>query len=239
MPISAPQQYAHQTSGAPIHTPPRSPNCHSSKFFKLGDTDPEPFASGNRPLSGVRALDLTHVIAGPLCGRTLAEHGARVMRLSAPHRYHNESFVIDTGHGKLSTWLDLRDAPARQQLLTLTSDADVFIQGFRPDALAKFGLTPEELIAERPGLVYVTLSAFGHVGPWSKRRGFDSLLQSTSGIAHEGGDGSAPKHLPAQALDYVTGYLAAFGAMAALSRRAREGGSYLVRVSLAQTGRWI
>ena len=161
------------------------------------------------------------------------------MRLSAPHRYHNESFVIDTGHGKLSTWLDLRDAPARQQLLTLTSDADVFIQGFRPDALAKFGLTPEELIAERPGLVYVTLSAFGHVGPWSKRRGFDSLSQSTSGIAHEGGDGSAPKHLPAQALDYVTGYLAAFGAMAALSRRAREGGSYLVRVSLAQTGRWI
>ena len=187
----------------------------------------------------MRALDLTHVIAGPVCGRALAEHGAEVMRIGAPNGYYNESFVIDTGHGKLSAHLDLRTVSDRGRLLSPARECDVFIQGFRPGALAKLGLAPEDLWAVRPGLIYVTLSAFGHAGPWVQRRGFDSLLQSTSGIAHEGGNGTPPKHLPAQALDYATGYLAAFGALVALERRAREGGSYMVRVSLAQTGRWI
>ena len=206
---------------------------------RVSDTEPEHLSPAERPLSGIRALDLTHVIAGPVCGRTLAEHGAEVMRIGAPRGYYNESFVIDTGHGKLSARLDLRAASDRERLLSLAREADVFIQGFRPGALAQLGLAPEDLWSVRPGLIYVTLSAFGHAGPWAKRRGFDSLLQSTSGIAHEGGDGMTPKHLPAQAFDYATGYLAAFGALVALERRAREGGSYLVRVSLAQTGRWI
>ena len=209
------------------------------EVVKFGDSDPEPLTAADRPLAGVRALDLTHVIAGPVCGRTLAEHGAQILRLSAQHRYNYESFAIDTGLGKLSAWLDFREESEHQRLLSLVSESDVVVQGFRPGALAKFDLTPERLMAKRPGIVYVTLSAFGHRGPWSMRRGFDSLLQSTTGIAHEGGDGSTPKHLPAQALDYVAGYLAAFGAIVALSRRTIEGGSYLVRVSLAQAGRWI
>jgi hypothetical protein len=94
----------------------------------------------------------------------------------------------------------------------------------------------------RPGIVYVTLSAFGHEGPWRARRGFETIVQSVSGMADEQGifqGGEAPRHLPAQVVDHGTGYLAAFGAMMALARRAREGGSYLVRVSLAQTGRWV
>lgn len=209
------------------------------EVIRVSDSDPEPLPRARRPLSGVRVLDLTHVIAGPVCGRTLAEHGADVMRISATHRYNHEPFVIDTGHGKLSVFLDLKAEADIQQLLQLLRDADIFVQGFRPEALTRFGLAPEDLMTIRPGLIYVTLSAFGHTGPWAARRGFDSLLQSTTGIAHEGGDGITPKHLPAQALDYVSGYLAAFGALVALERRCREGGSHLVRVSLAQTGRWI
>lgn len=209
------------------------------EVVKIGESEPETLATARRPLEGVRVLDLTHVIAGPVCGRTLAEHGADVMRISAPHRYNHQDFVVDTGHGKLSVNLDLRGDEGRDKLFELVGNADIFAQGFRPGALARLGLTSEDLAARRPGLIYVTLSAFGHAGPWAPRRGFDSLLQTTTGIAYEGGEGGAPKHLPAQALDYVTGYLAAFGALVALERRARVGGSYLVRVSLAQTGRWI
>lgn len=209
------------------------------EIIKIGESVPEPLEAAPRPLENVRVLDLTHVIAGPVCGRTLAEHGADVMRISAPHRYNHQDFVVDTGHGKLSVNLDLRDDLERQKLVELLAGADIFAQGFRPNGLAKFGLTVDDLVALRPGLIYVTLSAFGHEGPWAERRGFDSLLQATTGIAYEGGEAGVPKHLPAQALDYVTGYLAAFGAMAALERRACVGGSYLVRVSLAQTGHWI
>ena len=209
------------------------------EVVKAGDSDPEMPAAARRPLDGVRVLDLTHVIAGPVCGRTLAEHGADVMRISAPHRYNHQDFVVETGHGKLSVNLDLREATERDKLFKLVRSADIFVQGFRPGALAGFGLTVDDLVAQRPGVIYVTLSAFGHAGPWSARRGFDSLLQTTTGIAAEGGEGGVPRHLPAQALDYVTGYLAAYGALVALEQRARVGGSYLVRVSLAQTGRWI
>jgi crotonobetainyl-CoA:carnitine CoA-transferase CaiB-like acyl-CoA transferase len=209
------------------------------EVVKVGDSDPEMPAAARRPLDGVRVLDLTHVIAGPVCGRTLAEHGADVMRISAPHRYNHQDFVVETGHGKLSVNLDLREAAERDKLFKLVRSADIFVQGFRPGALAGFGLTVDDLVAQRPGVIYVTLSAFGHAGPWSARRGFDSLLQTTPGIAAEGGEGGVPRHLPAQALDYVTGYLAAYGALVALEQRARVGGSYLVRVSLAQTGRWI
>jgi len=212
------------------------------EIVRLGDAPPEPPGAGPRPLSGVRALDLTRVIAGPVCGRTLAEHGADVLAITAAHLPSMDAHVMDNGRGKLSAHLDLRREDDLGRLRTLIGDADVFVQSYRPGALAARGLAPEEVARLRPGIVYVTLSAYGHAGPWRGRRGFDSLVQCASGIAHEGGVAAGvdgPRHLPAQALDHATGYLAAFGAMVALSRRAQEGGSWLVRVSLAQTARWL
>ena len=211
------------------------------EIIKLGDSAPEPPPEGDRPLSGVRVLDLTRVIAGPMCGRTLAEHGADVMRVSGPGLPFIEPLVIDTGYGKLAAEVDLKSAEGRETLRTLLTEADVLSQGYRPGAIAALGFAPEQLARLRPGIVCVSLSAYSHVGPWRDKRGFDSLVQSCSGIVHEHGEGldGAPRHLPAQILDYVTGYLGAFGAMEALRRRAIEGGSYLVRVSLVQTAHWI
>lgn len=212
------------------------------EIMRIGDSPPEPLGPAERPLARVRALDLTRVIAGPVCGRTLAEHGADVLLITAPHLPDIEVLVMDTGRGKLSAQLDLRREDGRERLRALVRESDIFCQGYRPEALATHGFSPEEVARLRPGIIYATLSAYSHVGPWQKRRGFDSLVQSVSGIAHEGGATAGldrPKPLPAQALDHASGYLLAFGAMVALMRRAREGGSYLVRVSLAQTGRWI
>jgi crotonobetainyl-CoA:carnitine CoA-transferase CaiB-like acyl-CoA transferase len=165
-----------------------------------------------------------------------------VLAVSAAHLPNLEPLVIDTGRGKRSTQIDLRKAEGRATLHDLVRGADVFLQAYRPGALAAHGCSVEELCALRPGLVYVTLSAYSHAGPWKARRGFDSLVQSATGIAWEEGKAAAlpgPGKLPCQALDHATGYLAAFGAMMALQRRAVEGGSWLVRVSLAQTGRWL
>lgn len=206
---------------------------------RIGDTDPIPLPSGPRPLSGVRVLDLTRVLAGPTGARTLAEQGADVLRISSPRHPDDQRMMIDTGHGKRSAVIDLRDADDLAILRTLIGGADVFSQGYRPGAIAAFGLSPTELAAIRPGMVSVSFSAFGRLGPWSSRRGFDSIVQSVSGIAIANGDPEKPRWLPANPLDYITGYLAAFGALVALRRRAREGGSYHVEVSLAQAGRYL
>ena len=212
------------------------------EIVRIGDAPAEPCGDGVRPLGGVRALDLTRVIAGPICGRTLAEHGADVLLITARHLPGIDVLVMETGHGKRSARLDLRRADEADRLRALVRGADVFCQSYRPGALAARGFGPADAARLRPGIVYVTLSAYGHVGPWAARRGFDSIVQTVSGIAHEGGRDAGidrPVPLPAQALDHSSGYLAAAGAMLALARRAREGGSWLVRVSLAQTGRWI
>lgn len=212
------------------------------EIVKIGESPPEPAGAGPRALSGLRVLDLTRVIAGPVCGRALAAYGADVLLVTAPHLPNLPALVIDTGLGKLSTSLDLRQAGHADRLRSLALGADVFCQSYRPGALARRGLAPEDLARLRPGIVYVTLSAFGHSGPWRERRGFETIIQSVTGMAHEQGmatGGGRPQHLPAQVVDHGTGYLAGFGALIALARRAREGGSYLVRVSLAQTGRWV
>jgi crotonobetainyl-CoA:carnitine CoA-transferase CaiB-like acyl-CoA transferase len=195
-----------------------------------------------RPLSGVRVLDLTRVIAGPVCGRTLAAHGADVMRITAPHLPDLPLLDIDMGRGKLSASLDLRAAEERERLAALIREAHVFVQGYRPGGLAGLGFSPEACAETRPGIVAVTLSAYGRAGPWAPRHGFDSLVQTASGINHAEAQAASvdrPKELPCQALDHATGYLMAFGAMMALLRKAREGGSWHVRVSLAQTGHWL
>ena len=210
---------------------------------RIGNAPPSPFSSGpDRPLSGLRVLDLTRIIAGPVAGRALAAHGADVLAVSAPHLPSIEALVMDTGRGKRSAFVDLRVKEGKQILTDLLAGADVFVQGYRPGALASHGFGPREAAAMRPGIVYVSLSAYGHAGPWAKRRGFDSLVQTASGYnqAEAAAAGvKGPKALPCQALDHASGYFMALGALAALIRRATEGGSWHVQVSLAQTGHWL
>ena len=214
------------------------------EIVKIGESDPEPLPAGDRPLSGVRVLDLTRVLAGPTCARTLAEHGADVLKVTGAHLPNIGYQEYDTGHGKLSTHLDLREHSDLDTLRGLVKGADVFSQGYRPGTLGNRGLSAEELAGIRPGLIYVSLCAFSHVGPWASRRGFDTLVQTVSGITDRQGEkfpGTAPgpQFYPVSAIDYLTGYLMAFGAVEALNRRTSEGGSWLVRISLAQVGRWL
>ena len=152
------------------------------EIVRIGDSAPEPLPAGNRPLSGIRVLDLTRVLAGPTCARTLAEHGADVLKITAKHLPNLGYQEWDTGHGKLSAQLDLRATGDCETLRGLVREADVFSQGYRPGSLAGRGLSPEELATIRPGLVYISLSAFGHAGPWSSRRGFDTVVQTVSGM---------------------------------------------------------
>jgi hypothetical protein len=209
---------------------------------KIGEAAPKPWPTGERPLAGLRVLDLSRVIAGPVAGRTLAAHGADVLLVSGADLPAIPWLTIDTGRGKLTTFIDLKRDGGRDQLKELLAEADIFSQGYRPQALADLGFTAEEAARINPGIIFVSLSAYGHVGPWASRRGFDSLVQTTTGFNHAEGMAAGingPKELPAQILDHATGYLMAFGAMMAKARQSREGGSWHVRVSLAQTGRWI
>jgi len=209
------------------------------EITRIVDAPPQPLPKGDRPLAGVRVLDLTRVLAGPTCARTLAEHGADVLKITAAHLPDSGAVELDTGLGKLAAHLDLRTSEGMARLRELLRDADVFSQSYRPGTLAARGFSPEEAAGLRPGIVYVSLSAWGQTGPWRERRGFDSIVQAVSGMACASGDGAKPRLMPVSAIDYVSGYLMAFGAMVALARRAREGGSWLVRVALARTGRWI
>jgi crotonobetainyl-CoA:carnitine CoA-transferase CaiB-like acyl-CoA transferase len=211
-------------------------------FEKIADARPRPWPSGDRPLAGLRVLDLSRVIAGPVAGRTLAAHGADVMLISGPDLPAIPWLVIDTGRGKLTSFADLKSEQGCTVLRDLLSSADIFSQGYRPHALARLGFSPQEAARINPGIIYVSLSAYGHAGPWADRRGFDSLVQTTTGFNHAEGQAAGvdgPKELPAQMLDHTTGYLMAFGAMMAKARQSREGGSWHVRVSLAQTGGWL
>ncbi|SDP18699.1 CoA transferase [Afipia sp. GAS231] len=209
---------------------------------KIGEAAPKPWPAGDRPLSDIRVLDLSRVIAGPVAGRTLAAHGADVLLISSPDLPAIPWLTIDTGRGKLTGFVDLKGAQGCGVLRDLLADADIFSQGYRPRAIAALGFSPEEAAHISPGIVYVTLSAYGHAGPWAERRGFDSLVQTTTGFNHAEGQAAGldgPKELPAQMLDHATGYFMAFGAMMAKARQAREGGSWHVQVSLAGTGRWL
>ena len=214
------------------------------EIIKIGDSPPEKLPDGDRPLSGVRVLDLTRVLAGPTCARTLAEHGADVLRITGAHLPSYDHHEYDTGHGKLSAHLDLRDQKDLETLRELVRETDVISQAYRPGTLSNRGLSPEALAQLRPGIIYVSLSAFSHVGPWASRRGFDTVVQTVNGITNRQGElfpGAAPgpQFYPVSAVDYLSGYLMAFGALVALARRAHEGGSWLVRISLAQTGHWL
>lgn len=186
------------------------------------------------PMAGVRVLDLTRVIAGPVATRTLGLLGADVLRIDSPGLPESGDAYADTGFGKRSALLDLA-AGDRAVFEGLLAGADVVVTGYRPGALERFGLGAEELLARRPGLVVAELCAWGWRGPWAGRRGFDSLVQAGYGIAAACGDAHAPGVLPAQALDHGTGYLAAAGVLRALA----EGGGKALRFSLAGTASWL
>ena len=213
---------------------------------RIGDAPVQPLPPAVRPLAGVRVLDLTRIIAGPVAGRALAAYGADVLNITCARLPSIPILVIDTGRGKRTAQLDLDTPEGATRLHALAREADVFLQGYRPGGIAARGFSEAALLAARPGVVVATLSAFGHQGPWAGRRGFDSLTQNANGINWEeaqaaGRDGivARPKELPAQALDHAAGYLLAFGVMVALKKRAESGGSWRVRTSLAQVGHWL
>ena len=208
-------------------------------IVKIGEATAEPLPEGNRPLSGVRVFDLTRVLAGPTSGRVLAENGADVLHVAAPHLPYQSEILMDTGHGKRCAWIDLRQAAGVETMTALLRKADVFTQGYRPGALAAHGFAPERVAELRPGIVCVSISAYSHKGPWSDRRGFDSIVQNVTGLTATQGTLDKPRNLPVQANDYIAGYLAALGAMIGLARRIEQGGSWLVRVSLVQVAHWI
>lgn len=205
---------------------------------RIGDAPARPLPPGPRPLSGMRVLDLSRVIAGPMATRTLAEHGATVMLVSAPHLPSIESLVIDTGFGKHSAMVDLTTDAGNATLRGLAGSADVFLNAYRPGALDQRGFSATAMAQLRPGMVYVTISAFSRAGPWAQRRGYDTLVAAASGLTWNS-DHQPPARLPCQPLDYLTGYLGALGAMVALQRQAREGGSWHVQLSLERTAAWI
>lgn len=196
---------------------------------KLGDAAPHPLAAApDAPLRGVRVLDLTRVIAGPTGTQTLALLGAQVVRIDPPALAEPEWQHLMTGHGKRSALLDLRSDSGRAAFERLLADADIVALGYRPESLDRLGLSPSALAERRPGLIVLQHRAWRD----PRRRGFDSLVQAASGIARIEGAPQAPGVLPAQALDYSTGYLMAAAAVRMLQRRARIGGSWLAETSL-------
>ncbi|MGA4541803.1 CoA transferase [Uniformispora flossi] len=200
---------------------------------------PTPSGGPLLPAAGVRVLDFTRVIAGPVGTRTLALLGADVLRVDPPDLPELPAQHLDTGLGKRSALLDLRSADGLARLDELLADADVVVSGYRPGALTRFGLDPDALLARHPGLVVVTLSAWGP-GPWSAYRGFDSLVQAPTGIAAIEADGDLrPAALPAQALDHGTGYLLAAGVLRALTERQHDGRGTRIDLALARTAAWL
>lgn len=207
---------------------------------RIGDGPAMPQVSRERPLDGVRVLDMAHVLAGPVAARTLAEQGADVLHATAPLAGEDFRVVMDTGLGKRNAFIDLNEAEGVACARELLSRADVFVQSFRPGSLDRKGFSPDDLARLRPGLIYTSVSAYGTAGPWRERGGLDPLGQAVTGLAIAEGSADAPVLAPTMTLnDYLAGYLAAAGVVAALVRRAREGGSYHVEVSLARCSMWL
>jgi hypothetical protein len=207
---------------------------------RIGDGDPVPFKPGARPLSGLRIIDMAHVLAGPVTSRVLAEQGADVLHVSAPHQQDSVQVMLDTGFGKRNTYIDLGNSADIATLNKLIEGADVFAHSWRPGSLDRRGLSPHELAKRRPGIIYVSVSCYGYDGPWAERAGYDPLGQVASGLAAAEGSLEAPLMASTFTLnDYLAAYLAAAGVNAALLRRAREGGSYHVKTSLTAASMYV
>jgi hypothetical protein len=207
------------------------------ELVRITDSQPIPLKLATwRPLEGLRVLDFSHVVAGPTIAKLLAEHGADVIHCRYPYLDHILGFDIETAFGKKNTYLDLRDGDDRKLALRLVRECDVFVQGFRTGSFARHGFGPDDLYRINPRLIYVELNAYGFQGPWAERRGWEQLAQAATGLAmlHSAPLGK-PALIPAYFNDYGSGCLGALGVLAALLRRAHEGGSWLVRVALAKT----
>ncbi|WP_083292288.1 CoA transferase [Arthrobacter sp. SW1] len=206
---------------------------------KRGRAPWRPAPGAGRPLTGLRVLDLTRVIAGPVATRLLGALGADVLRIDPPGLPELADAFIDTGFDKRSAEADLAEPLVLDVVKELIASADVLISGYRGGALARFGLDPESLKEQWPGLVVVSLNAWSIQGPWNGRRGFDSLVQAASGIAEAygsaGDDGLRPGALPVQALDHATGYGVAAAALALLAQRSGSGTGGTADLSLART----
>lgn len=208
------------------------------EITKLAEGEPEPLPPGERPASGIRVLDHTRILAGPTAGLGMAEHGADVLMVTASQLPQVPSFVRDTSHGKRSCFLDMGRAEEAARLRELVKDADVVIDGYRPDRLAAHGFGVDELVRLRPGLIHVSVNCFGSGGPFADRAGWDQVAQAVTGMCVTQGlatGAGRPQLTPVFTCDFLTGFLATFGALIALARRAREGGTYRVQVSLCQS----
>lgn len=218
------------------HLSTRSP----IEIERIGDSDPMPFTPAARPLAGLRVPDMAHVLAGPVTARMMAEQGAEVLHVSAPHQQDSIPTVIDTGFGKRNAYIDLNRKEDLVTLDRLVRSADVFTHSWRPGTLDRRGLSPTELAQKRPGMIYVSVSCYGYDGPWAERAGYDPLGQVASGYAAGEGTPDEPLMAPTHWLnDYLAAYLAAAGANAALLKRANEGGSYHVKVSLTTASMYV
>ncbi len=209
---------------------------------KVREGSPKPLVGGTRPLDGIRTLDLTRILAGPIAGRTLGEHGADVLMVTAPHLPQVAEHVRDTSHGKRSCFLDFEVPQQAATFRGLVETADVVIDGYRPGALTRKGFGREQLFDLCPGLIHLSVSCFGSGGPFQGRAGWEQVAQAVTGICHTYGESigaGQPKLVFAPMCDYLTGYLGALGVMLALARRAKEGGSYEVNVSLCQSAMFI
>lgn len=239
--VRSPEQWAAHAQSAALRA---QPLVSIKQIGAASRAAPRPWpalAPDALPLHGLRVLDLTRILAGPVAARTLAAYGADVLMVNGPQLPNIEA-IADMSRGKRSALLDLKTGAGMAQMRRLLGEAHVFLQGYRPGSLQALGLGVEEVARLAPGIVYASLSAYGRSGPWADRRGFDSLVQSACGInlAEAGAFGeAAPRALPMQILDYGAGFLLAFGIEAALLRQAGQGGSWHVEVSLARVAQWL
>lgn len=206
----------------------------------IQQSEPMPLSPGNRPLSGVKVLDISTGIAGPAIAKTLAEQGAEVLRIQSSTRFDHLAMIMDTDWGKKSAYLNLSDQQDLAKLQLLMKEADIVIDALRPGLLAGKGITPESVAALKPGVIYVSMSGYGFTGPWASRGAFDQQTQCVSGVAMEEGSSDKPKLTPVYYLaNRITPYFGAAGALSALLSRIRIGGSYHVKVSMTRCSMWV
>ncbi|MGE3620576.1 MAG: CoA transferase, partial [Acidimicrobiia bacterium] len=210
------------------------------ELVQIGRADPRQAPEGDLPLSGVRVLEVARILAGPITGRTLASLGADVLNTTTPRLGNFHACVVNAGIGKRHAEVDLATSDGATTYTDLARAAHVVVDAHRAGSLEARGLGPRALTEISPGVVYVSVNAYGQEGPWRERRGFEQMAQVAAGLTTVQGSPEEPEILPIGApLDYITGFLGAYGAMAGLAAQRRHGGSWWARASLAQSAAWL